>query len=452
MPAERCHAVQHDAPQFVRCRKLVNVVGSASRSISRVRVPVRLLAAKPKIRSAPQPVKSRSCSRSASQPARHTQLVLSVGSFNFGTSQDSLSTDKDVSKNFARICAKAVDEGNLDFFFGCHVGDAQKGLTKAGYNIDKLLCEPFKQQYHAREIESYVTTWGFGGASQPVQANLVTFPEIYTIPAERFVQAAVCSFVVRARTTASQFTSVFLVVGNMHVNSFGEAPTERAKERTLHLLRQYLDKFQAPEPQMPVVRVIVGDDDLTATQAQQVLQRQWESDPLWEVMSANIWRDAVGDHISVCGATAERLDIAVGASYTDRGMREDCHDVVAAKLCIRVVSHPLDDYQPPARSRSLPTAAPQSKSKARSPLPRVKKEEVPSLTETEDNDVDFGGSSAPRSPFDPLEEQADSLHAQLRKVWEEQSCRAHCDSKVVGQVARLLFPNSVSLEGSNGVI
>ena len=51
----------------------------------------------------------------------------------------------------------------------------------------------------------------------------------------------------------------------------------------MKLLRQTLETYEAPEPGVPVVRIIVGDDNLTSDEARQALQCVNAEDPHWEV-------------------------------------------------------------------------------------------------------------------------------------------------------------------------
>ena len=102
------------------------------------------------------------------------------------------------------------------------------------------------------------------------------------------------------------------------------------------MLREQLESCAAPEPQVLVVRLIVGDDNLYTPEARQALQRTNDEDQLWEVHAAAA--DKQGDHMAVNGAAATVIDIPIGASYDDRDMWIDQHDAVAVMLCIPVVS------------------------------------------------------------------------------------------------------------------
>ena len=97
-------------------------------------------------------------------------------------------------------------------------------------------------------------------------------------------------------------------------------------------VRVYLDGLAAPDPGTPVVRIMLGDNNLLAQQARQALQRHTANEALWEVFPAP--GGLRGDNVAVSGASARVVPIAVGYSYEDRGMRNDSHDAVAVVITL----------------------------------------------------------------------------------------------------------------------
>ena len=64
-----------------------------------------------------------------------------VGSLNFGLHQSML-TGKTVDKHcadFARVCAKIVEEGNCGLLFACEVGGFLQGFHKADIDVNEVL-------------------------------------------------------------------------------------------------------------------------------------------------------------------------------------------------------------------------------------------------------------------------------------------------------------------------
>ena len=243
---------------------------------------------------------------------------MAVGSFNFGYQHKHLS-------NFSRLCAKLVEEADLDLLFGSEVGAFEKGFSNAGIDVENVLEEPFgAQNVKVSALENYLAIWGFGGASQPVVVFPHGTPQLFSVPIGRVVKAAIHEFIVHARDGASQPAKAFVVIGNVHIICGKCPPSILTRQRAVRLLAQHLQTFTAPEPGMPVVRIMVGDNNLTSKQARECLQRERELDPLWEVLPA--LADGNGDHIVVSGATARFSAIPVGISFQDRGMRNDQHD------------------------------------------------------------------------------------------------------------------------------
>jgi hypothetical protein len=253
-----------------------------------------------------------------SQPAKRKvssaqPLEFVLGFFNFGIRQSMLRAGQPSfqthMKNFTRVVAKLVEEGMLDILFGSEVGGFEQGFSKAGMNAEDFLQEPFAN-LHVIELDNTLAMWGFGGASQPVEVTPHGTPQIHRVKVGRLVHAAITQFIVGARGGASQPAKAFVVVGNLHIVAGKNPPTVATKRRIVDLLRIHLDTFTAPEAGMPIVRIIVGDDNFSTDQACQALQRERNEDPLWEVYPAV--GDKNGDHISVSGATAQVTDIAVG--------------------------------------------------------------------------------------------------------------------------------------------
>ena len=125
----------------------------------------------------------------------------------------------------------------------------------------------------------------------------------------------------------------------MHIVCGGRnAPTVATRKRAVRLLREHLDAVEAPQQGTPVVRIMVGDNNLDSKQVRQALQRRQDDEPLWEVFASPA--DFIGDNVAVCGAFAKFRPVAVGKSYEDRGMRNDSHDAVAVVISLPGASQP----------------------------------------------------------------------------------------------------------------
>ena len=245
--------------------------------------------------------------------------------------------------NFVRICAQLVEESDCDLLFACEVGGFRMGFRHAEIDLWHLLREPFGDSVQVFEIDNYVAVWNFGtwngpwnghgGAAQPVQVSFHGgCAERYTIPIAigRDVDAAITQFDV----VTSDIGMCHVVVGNMHIVCSGQKSLSVAtKQRAVRRLRDRLDDYVFEDPGIPVVRIMVGDNNLPSLHVREALQRETDADPLWEVHPSIAGKQ--GDHVAVTGAAARFQSIAVGASFQDRGMRNDCHDAVAVVITTR---------------------------------------------------------------------------------------------------------------------
>ena len=291
-----------------------------------------------------------SASRGASQPAEEDRYTpqgaapraapqrgsFTVASFNFGFEQNMMlgKRAKTHCANFGRVTARIVDDAAADIFFGCEVGAHRQGLRKAGIFAKDILTKLFGDGIGFSEVDNYVSLWGFGGAPQPAVVSLHGDTEIYRVPVGQDVDAVVARFDVQT----SEGDEVHLVTGNMHIVCGRNRPSIVTRQRAVRMLRRHLDVLKAPEAQTPVVRLVVGDNNITSEEARHAFQRHTDDEPSWKVFAAPA--DGKGDNVAVCGADAYFRTVAVGASYSDRGMRNDARDAVAVVLTLPGASQP----------------------------------------------------------------------------------------------------------------
>ena len=97
-----------------------------------------------------------------------------VGSFNFGFLQSMISgsSKEKYCAEFARVCAKIVEEGNCDLLFACEVGGFRQGFLNANINVNDVLVKPLGRNMRLLEEDNYIALWGFRGASQPTKVSL----------------------------------------------------------------------------------------------------------------------------------------------------------------------------------------------------------------------------------------------------------------------------------------
>ena len=130
--------------------------------------------------------------------------------------------------NFARVCAKVVEDGDADLLFACGVGAFRQGLREARIDVGAILTEPFGESVRFAEVNNYLAVWGFGGASQPgasqpgpcsggaSQPSVVSqrgVADIYRVNVGRDVDAVILRFNVHT----SGYGKVHVVTANMHI-------------------------------------------------------------------------------------------------------------------------------------------------------------------------------------------------------------------------------------------
>ena len=181
--------------------------------------------------------------------------------------------------NFQRVCGKIVGAGRVDLFFGCEVGGAREGFSRAELRVRDILVKPygenmsgpFGEKFRVHEDDNYIAVFAFAAA---VSVCLHGTPRKITLEACRDVDAVITCFDLKS-CGASQ-PAVHVVVGNLHIvcDSNVKPPTLATRQRILKKLRDELQKYAAPQRHMSVVRLIVGDDNLSTEEAVQALQQE----------------------------------------------------------------------------------------------------------------------------------------------------------------------------------
>ena len=176
--------------------------------------------------------------------------------------------------NFGRVCATIVQDADADLLFACEVGAFRQGLSKAAINVEDILTKPFGDSIRFSEVDNYLSLWGFGGASQPAVVSLHGDTDIYHVPIGRQVDAVITRFDVQT----SGHGKVHVVTGNMHIVC-GERPLSiLTRQRAVRFLQVHLDGLEAPESDTPVVRLAVGDNNLTSQEAREAFQRHTDDE------------------------------------------------------------------------------------------------------------------------------------------------------------------------------
>ena len=192
------------------------------------------------------------------------------------------------------VCGRIVTGWNMDLFFGCKVGGAREGFQKTERNVHDILGKsfcgnlhgPFGDKYSVHECDNFIAVFGFDG---DVSVCSHGDPKKFTFDADGDVDAVIACFDLQPRGVSEPV--VHLVGGNLHMVCDSIPGT---RQRIVQELRDELEKYPAPRLDISVVRLIVGDDNLSTDEVQMTLQQRKDTDPLWTVTTSS-W-ELRGDH------------------------------------------------------------------------------------------------------------------------------------------------------------
>ena len=111
------------------------------------------------------------------------------------------------------------------------------------------------------EVDNYIALCSFRQSGVVLHA----LPEKFTMTLDaRRVDAAITRFdILRYDRGGASQPAVHIVAGILHTVCGDNATRICTRKHTLQLLRDQLESYAAPEPQVSVVRLIVGDDNLS---------------------------------------------------------------------------------------------------------------------------------------------------------------------------------------------
>ena len=331
--------------------------------------------------------------RRALQPADAadaTYVSINLGTFNFGINQDMLGEKAFRSHipNLQRVFGKLIDSADLDMCFGCEVGGHKQGLRAQKIELQDILA-PVVGKCSTVVQHGYVGCWNFapndsaGDASQLAAQILHTQSCTVTLPASADILLAINHFKVQPPGGGAECE---LIVGNMHIECGKKPPTETTRCRIVSLaLRALEDRSDASHP---VVMVLCGDCNLAEEAAKRATQKLQPTADAATYLNSWIVQPALGgksgDVLFYKGAKGTAIEIPVGYSYDDRGVRNDCHDAFGVKLIMfrtGGASQPADLTQSGGATQPAGQAYPLGKSEAHLTLQRLL-EQWPSVAAT----------------------------------------------------------------------
>ena len=151
----------------------------------------------------------------------------------------------------------------MDILFGCEVGGFRQGFRCTGMNVWDILQTRLGSTVSVAEIDNYIAVFRKSSALLHGPSSKFTF-------GEGCFDAAITRFDICPGGASQPVAHV--IVGNLHID-YSNNPRWSVLERQkiVRLLRDELETYTAPQPDMPVVRLIVGDDNLSTEEAMQAL-------------------------------------------------------------------------------------------------------------------------------------------------------------------------------------
>ena len=269
---------------------------------------------------------------------------IMIGSFNVGVYQNML--DGNLSERYLRkvehIIATCVKEVGLDIMNLCEFGGHKKGLHAVVPPIHPRTMHIFASATSPSPAVSvnnnYLTAWAFhGDASQFAADRAVTdCCRSFHLHCDKCEPEMI---VHKFRNAAG----ITVLQGNLNIRTPQSTTVTKAKRK--RLLNEALTTLEAHAPRdratRPVVKVLVGDCNLTKADAEEaihVLQpttSHWRT--VWQVHATSFGLS--GDLIFVKGAHARSFDLPFGQHHIDRGVRNDSHDAIGIELRAFVEIH-----------------------------------------------------------------------------------------------------------------
>ena len=259
-------------------------------------------------------------------------IMVTLITFNFGIMQDMLNPgpwNRKHEQKFVQVMETFSEKYCADLVLGCEVGGHMQGM---GEELRRNLPLP---NIKTTLMQNYMTALNQKG----VTTQLLRAPHVTQLAGTQALETQL----VLTAVQASQGTrrAGITVIGNMYIRSPSaqHSPTIRTR---LRLVREALGTLEAygntvldtvPASERPgVVLLLVGDCNLDAELAGQAV------DPSQHWVVKTTAAGLRGDLCFIKGCVANHIDVPVGYSYTERGMRPDNHDALGLILALPVVS------------------------------------------------------------------------------------------------------------------
>ena len=277
------------------------------------------------------------------------RVKVNVGCFNLGLHQSQIkakSFQTSTLSNFRRIVAKGFEEGNLHLLNLCEVGGHKQGLQAQGIQADNIVDGTLlKDEYGTHAVQNYMSIWHNTGDSHPSGTSLtkqdVNVKSLESSPDHP--QLVMTTYAVKTHGLPAEG---LLIVGQLHIRTpTGKVVSINTKKRVVQEALGILEKDSNRYVLQPIVAILCGDVNLDQVSADACCQRsKGEAMPnmrtQWHTQTSHAARS--GDVAFVRGCESEAFDVSIGASYKDRGIRNDIHDFFGVTIAVPLFAMPPD--------------------------------------------------------------------------------------------------------------
>ena len=289
-------------------------------------------------------------SSGASQPAAASvpmlqHLSVRLGSFNYGMQQQMLQGTAWKGKykqRFGDLNCKILEDYECDCLFGCEVGSHKQGFLEEMsvgdiFQMKEDLCA-IPRRFSVDATLNYLSIFNSQSMSWKPEIphmRLLSDPVVIPLSIPELDPQLVVSIFLVSRGTATSY----LVVGNLHIRTPSGSKVGKKIPLRIKLVKEALHRIEnigKITTKKPCALVLLGDINLFQLQAEELVQKTREQrlavHKQWHVEHSVNCKG--GDLMFVKGAQSHVIDIPVGASYRDRGMRNDQHDAFGVTLLL----------------------------------------------------------------------------------------------------------------------
>ena len=288
-------------------------------------------------------------------------VMAKFTTYNFGMDQNMLEKGPWARTHrfkFGRLMDMFREDYSADMVFGCEVGGHMRGFCGAS-TLEQLL-----QDHNVMSEQNYIVALN----DTQVSMKLTHDPFALQLTSVNVYESQLVLTAVQGMQAPMKVPVI--LVGNLHIRTPNGVKALTPNQRQL-LVKEALDKMHAFAEQlkteMPAserhepLQVLLGDCNLNKHFAEVGLTRHV---PAMVPTTSDVWQvktTPCGKSGGVCfvkGCTADVFEVEVGASYMERGMRNDQHDALGVVLRVPLLHVTQSAHVPEPPEEVNPTSAP----------------------------------------------------------------------------------------------